>query len=97
MQISHLDVSAGYDIVSFLSAKSEIPDKFIEVKSCDENEMFYISKNEIETARKKGSSYFLYLYNRKTKTVRIVQDPYNNIIQKDEWIKDPQIIRVRQI
>ena len=53
MQISHLDVSAGYDIVSFLSAKSEIPDKFIEVKSCDENEMFYISKNEIETARKK--------------------------------------------
>ena len=97
IQVSHLDASAGYDIASFLSSVSEVPDKFIEVKSCNKDETFYISKNEIETARKKGDNYYLYLYNRETKTIRIIQNPYENIIQKDEWIKDPQIIRIKQI
>ena len=96
-QISHVDASAGYDIVSYKEPGSEIPDKFIEVKSCDDGECFYISRNEIETALKKGDDYYLYIFNRKDKSIHIVQNPYKNIIENENWIKESQILRIKRI
>lgn len=96
--ISDIDVSAGYDIISFLDGESPIPNKFIEVKSCaDHQYRFYVSKNEVETARNKGDSYFLYLYNRETRQFRIVQNPYEKVFENDEWAKEPQIFEVHSI
>lgn len=96
--ISKFDVSAGYDIVSFLKNDSIVPDKFIEVKSCsDDKYKFYISKNEIKTARNKGDSYFLYLYNRKNNKFRIIKNPYERVINNNNWAKESEIIEVHSI
>ena len=46
-RISEIDVSAGYDIVSFNSSQSQKLDRFIEVKAISNNG-FYWSKNEFE-------------------------------------------------
>lgn len=98
MIISGVDASAGYDIVSFLSQNSITPDKFIEVKSCADNQYhFYISKNEIEVARNKGDSYFLYLYNRQNQNFIIVKNPYENVIQSNIWAKTTQITEIHRI
>lgn len=96
--ISDVDVSAGYDIVSFMDNQSLIPNKFIEVKSCaDYQYRFYMSKNEADTARDKGNSYFLYLYNRTSKQFRIVQNPFEKVFDNDEWAKEPQIFEIHSI
>lgn len=97
IQVSHQDSSAGYDIVSYLRQDSAVPDKFIEVKSCKDDEAFYMSKNEIEKARQKDDNYYLYLFNRTTEKITIIRNPYRNIIQKEDWIKDPQIFRIKRI
>ena len=97
IQISHQDSSAGYDIASYNEPSSEIPDKFIEVKNCKDDYSFYLSKNEIETALKKGKDYFLYLYNRTNGEIIVVENPYESVFENPKWIKDPQIFRVKKI
>lgn len=86
--ISSIDVSAGYDIVSYLN-DSDFYNKFIEVKSCDNELNFYLSDNEIKTAKEKGDSYFLYLFNRDTKNFTIVANPYKEIFVNKNWIYKP--------
>lgn len=49
-RISDIDVSAGYDVVSFETDTSIEYDRFIEVKSFVGQPHFYWSKNEIEVA-----------------------------------------------
>ena len=51
MRISVIDVSAGYDILSYENEASAEYDRFIEVKSFSGNPHFYWSENEIETAK----------------------------------------------
>ena len=62
-RISVENVMAGYDIISFESTKSIIPDRFIEVKSFTGREHFYISSGEVKAAHTLQDSYFLYLVN----------------------------------
>lgn len=50
-QISVIDVTAGYDILSYNGVDSEKLDRFIEVKSYLGSPHFYWSQNEIEKAR----------------------------------------------
>lgn len=57
-RISEIDVTAGYDIVSFDSPQSREPDRFIEVKAVS-SAGFYWSKNEYEIAKLKGDMYYL--------------------------------------
>lgn len=99
--ISDYNVSAGYDIVSYMSEESETYDKFIEVKSCSDGRyIFYISKNEIETADKKRDNYFLYLYNRMDGNFKVIQNPYYYLFHSKmsvEWRKDPQIFKIELI
>ena len=56
-----------------------------------------ISKNEIEVARNKGDSYFLYLYNRQNQNFIIVKNPYENVIQSNIWAKTAQITEIHRI
>ena len=60
-RISIIDVSAGFDIVSFNDNDSKTFDRFIEVKTYVGKPHFYWSKNEIEKARLMGDAYFIYL------------------------------------
>lgn len=96
-QISLIDVSAGYDIASYFN-ETEKPDKYIEVKSCNEAFQFYISRNEIEKAKEKRDSYFLYLYERKKKTIIEVQNPYESIFQNQtSWRYESESFVVTKI
>lgn len=63
-RISEIDVNAGYDLCSFNNNESTEYDRFIEVKSFNEEVYFYWSSNEIETAKKLGDKYYLYLVDR---------------------------------
>lgn len=93
--ISRLDVSAGYDIVSFDSLQSKEVDRFIEVKSYSGNISFYWSVNEVRIAQMKRTGYYLYLVNKqcidnKNYEPLIIQDPYLHIFLSNEWNKDSQ-------
>jgi len=100
-RISEYNTCAGYDIVSYMNKDSLIPDKYIEVKSCsDNNWIFYISRNELEVAKSKQDNYNLYLFNRKNREFRIIQDPYNFLIENErinQWTMEPQVYKVKSL
>lgn len=97
IRISVNDTTAGYDIASYLFNDSEKIDKFIEVKSCsDDSFNFFISKNEIDQAKSLRKSYFLYLYNRKSKEFTVICDPYDVVFNAEGWIADPSIYKIRK-
>jgi hypothetical protein len=91
--ISEYDVSAGYDLVSFNEIASSEIDRFIEVKSFTGSPYFYWSRNEMDTARIRRDSYYLYLVDRERINEDgyepvIIQDPHENILNKpDDWNK----------
>jgi hypothetical protein len=102
VQTSLIDVSAGYDIVSFNSLRSKSPDRYIEVKSYNNTIGFYWTQNEIETARTKGDSYFLYLVDRSqihnpNYIPLIIEDPYRHILLDDGWNKTSTILFVTRL
>ncbi|WEV46371.1 DUF3883 domain-containing protein [Bifidobacterium sp. ESL0690] len=98
IQISPIDVTAGYDIASYLTPQSTSPDKFIEVKSCKNNSYaFFISHNELETAKRKRKSFFLYLYNRDEHSFTVFQDPYVTVFSNENWLREPQIYKVQTL
>lgn len=91
--ISNDDVSAGYDIESFTNKSSIMTDRFIEVKSYQDEENFYWSRNEIEVAKEKAELYYLYLVDRNrinelNYNPMIIQNPYLNILNNDNWNKE---------
>lgn len=93
--ISHIDASAGYDMVSYFDKGSVIYDKFIEVKSCqNETQHFYLSSNELTTAKEKGDSYYIYLYIRDTDEIIPIRNPYKQIYLSETWAKEPQIYKI---
>ena len=100
-RISEIDVTAGYDIVSFDSNQSAGPDRFIEVKAVS-NIGFYWSRNEYEIAKLKGDTYYLYLVNlnrinEQNYSPKMIQNPAINIMDTDEWFVEPQSYYVKHI
>lgn len=94
-QISTIDVNAGYDIISFDSVKSEVYDRFIEVKSFSKDICFYWTKNEIEVSKNKGASYHLYLIDRDNMNQigykpYIIVNPYELVFKNNTWKREPQ-------
>lgn len=78
--VSPIDVSAGYDIKSYFSNESNSFDKFIEVKCISERDVFYWTRNEIDTAKQLGENYFLYLVDSSFNSDPIeIKNPYNKI------------------
>lgn len=100
-RISEFNTNAGYDMVSFMNTDSLVPDKFIEVKNCSDNSWtFYISRNELDVAKRKQCNYYLYLYNRKNQVFRIIQNPYEffvNTAETAQWTMEPQTYQVKCI
>ena len=88
--ISSEFANAGYDIESFTGFNSIVPNRFIEVKSYNENIAFYWSKNEAKTAEELGDDYYLYLvdrskYHLKDYEPMIIKDPYNRVFNNEIW------------
>jgi hypothetical protein len=97
--ISQIDISAGYDILSYNDENSKCYDRFIEVKSFDVDCSFYWSRNEMEVAEVKQNRYFLYLVDRSQMNLKnyvpiIIMDPYKEILDNDIWIKEVESFKI---
>lgn len=55
------EIALGYDILSYETPTSILPDRYIEVKTFRGHPHFYWTENEIAAARKYGEHYYLYL------------------------------------
>ena len=100
-RISEIDVTAGYDIVSFDSNQSLEPNRFVEVKAAS-SAGFYWSRNEYEIAKLKGDTYYLYLVelnkvNQQDYSPQIIQNPAVNIMETDEWFVESQSYFIKHI
>lgn len=100
-RISEIDVTAGYDIVSFESERSTIPDRFIEVKAISDSG-FYWSKNECAIAQLKADTYFLYLVDlskvaQQDYVPQIIRNPAKAIIESENWLVETQTYLIKQI
>jgi len=99
-RISDQNIAAGYDILSFDGAKSHFsPDRFIEVKGTSNNQvLFYISKNEIEMARRMQGKYWIYCVlnvgSAKSKKLRMIKNAYKSIFQTRDFKVQPVLWRV---
>lgn len=93
-RISVIDVSAGYDILSYEDEASAEYDRFIEVKSFSGNPHFYWSENEIETAKLYEDKYYIYLIDASMVKAQgyeptIIQNPAASILSSESWIMSP--------
>lgn len=100
-RISEIDVTAGYDIVSFDTNLSQEPDRFIEVKAIS-NKGFFWTRNEIEIAKLKGNNYYLYLIdlNKISQTCylpQIIKNPVVNIMESEEWFAETQSYFIKRL
>ena len=100
-RISDIDVSAGFDIVSFNSLNSLKPDRFIEVKAIS-NISFYWSRNEYEIAKLKGEMYYLYLVeltkiNEIGYIPEIIRNPAKEIMETDKWFVESESYHIKRI
>lgn len=92
-QISLVDTSAGYDIISFHSC-GDMHRRYIEVKTFSGKEHFNWSENEINSAKLRGENYYIYLvdYNLISSpeyTPVMIQNPYKVIIELGSWSLKP--------
>lgn len=100
-RISEIDTSAGYDVASFNSSQSQVPDRFIEVKAISSTG-FYWSKNEYEIAKLKGEMYYLYLVELSRVgepgyAPEMIQDPASNIMGSNSWFLEAQSYHIKRV
>lgn len=79
--VSRIDDSTGYDIVSFdIDDDGNEKEKYIEVKTSEANDnVFYVSANEINVMSKLKDQYFIYrVFNVKTKHPEVFVLSYND-------------------
>lgn len=99
------DTTAGYDIKSFtLGENSNVSERFIEVKAISNLEQkFYLTRNELETSRKYGMEYYLYLlpvigkYKFDIANLIIIQDPSNIIFNSDIWVVECEQFVIKKV
>jgi hypothetical protein len=103
-KISDLDVSAGYDIISFNGDEDDLlPNRYIEVKGSNSKEMkFYWSRNEIEKAILLGNKYWIYFVGGVTMDTKeystgpiIIQNPVEKIFENPDFEVIHEVISVR--
>lgn len=104
--IAKIDVNAGYDIKSFCKNEAEkgVSEKiYIEVKAVSAiKKKFYWSANEVETAKKFKSRYYLYLLpiglNEQfdIDNLQIIQNPYESVYLSSDWLKRKETISVTE-
>jgi hypothetical protein len=91
-QISVVDASAGFDIISYNFPDSVEYDRFIEVKTYKGEPHFHWSRNEKDKAALLRDHYYLYLvdYSRigqATYIPEMIQDPIARVFQSSDWNK----------
>ena len=101
-RISIIDVSAGYDIVSYQSNDSTKIDRYIEVKTFKGKEHFHWSQNEIDKAKLMGESYFIYLVDddcidKEDYEPIIIQNPIVALKKSCNWECTPDSYEVERI
>ena len=94
--VSLNDVSAGYDIKSYIKKDNEIYEIFIEAKAvASSNYKFHLSVDEYQTALEFGDKYYLYLLpvdysnseNFDYEKILIINNINKNIINKNsDWV-----------
>lgn len=101
--ISDIDVSAGYDIISYKSKESEKFDRYIEVKTFIGTSHFFWSSNEIKQARLRREQYFIYLLdyskiNQPNYEPEMISDPFE-VIQNplNGWIMKTSTYEVKKM
>lgn len=92
-QISTVDASAGFDILSLNDECSE-EKRYIEVKTYSGQVHFYWSANEIEAAKLRGGKYYLYIVDYSQIESEgyipiIIQNPYDNVRDFSIWDIEP--------
>lgn len=91
-QISVIDASAGFDIISYNFPDSVEYDRFIEVKTYKGEPHFHWSRNEKDKAALLRDHYYLYLvdYSRigqATYIPEMIQDPIARVFESSDWNK----------
>jgi len=104
--IAKINVNAGYDIESFCKDEAEkgVSKKiYIEVKAVSAiQKKFYWSANEVETAKRLKSRYYLYLLpiglNEQfdIDNLQIIQNPYESVYLSSSWLKREESISVTE-
>lgn len=101
--VAEYSTNDGYDIASYETKDSASHDRFIEVKSYDSRPYFFWSRNEMDIARIKRDSYYLYLVDRtkinnKDFEPMIIKNPYNSVFKNNkEWDQRIEKIRFKKI
>lgn len=103
-RVSLIDVSAGYDILSFENSTSLHYDRYIEVKSYRGTPHFYWSLNEKSTAEALENKYFIYLVDLNqleqdingTYVPLIIQNPTEEL-KKEKWYVEANSFRISLI
>ena len=100
-RISPFDVSAGYDIVSFMDDDSTSIDRYIEVKTYIGNVHFHWSQNEMDKAKIYREHYFVYLVDydaisEKSYCPIIIQDPIEFFKITPGWIIEPDSFFIKK-
>lgn len=101
IHVSVENPSAGYDILSFL--QETLPDgspkeKYIEVKAIPKSgESFYWSMNEINTAKKYGHQYYIYLVPdplslNNNEEITKIGNAYTSIYENPDWEREEKEI-----
>lgn len=101
-RISDFDISAGYDIVSYVNNNSMNYDRFIEVKCYIGTPHFFMSENELEVSKIKLDKYILCLvdYTRITEpgySPEYIINPYESIFNSDGWLIDATNYRIQKL
>ena len=102
-QISQIDVSAGYDILSYSSEEMPEYDMFIEVKSFRGAPHFFWSSNERRTAELLNDNYYIYLVDSKELENKnelyepvIIKNPFN-CLSEQNWYIEPNDYKVTKV
>ncbi len=94
-QISVIDVTAGFDIISFDDITSAKLNRFIEVKTFKGKPHFHWTINEIRTSKVRADHYYLYLVNYDKISEQdyepiMIQNPSSYFACNNDWICTPE-------
>ena len=101
VRISKVNVSAGYDILSFnCDSPVSNPNRFVEVKGTSASEIaFFISRNELDKAKELQDNYWIYcVLNTKQESLRkikTIKNPYKTFFSTKNYAIEPVLWRVR--
>lgn len=98
-RISFVDVSAGYDIISFNDCLSTELDRMIEVKAFSGEPHFFWTYNERRVARLLAGHYFIYLIDidkidKEDYAPLIIQDPIAFFNGNTQWIITEESVKI---